>query len=74
MVIIWILYCFEQWSGLKINFHKSSLVIIGKLGPHGLLIPMIFNCRVEKFYHYIFESTFQTGAPRLASFVRKSQQ
>ena len=29
MVLKWVLFCYEKWSGIKINYHKSSLIFLG---------------------------------------------
>lgn len=43
-----ILACFERWSGLQINFHKSSLVNLGRRNTAFLLIQSIMGCKVQK--------------------------
>jgi len=39
----WSLYAFELWSGLKINFHKSSLVLMGTSDIRLALTARILN-------------------------------
>jgi hypothetical protein len=44
-----LLYLFEQMSGLKINFEKSELLLIG--GDDNLVVTYVdaFNCQIETF-------------------------
>ena len=43
-----ILLCFEKWSGLRINFHKSALIFLGDISMNNFLISLIFNCLVNR--------------------------
>lgn len=49
LIIKSVLYCYEAWSRLKINFDKSSFVCLGKKSVSILLILEIFRCKEEKF-------------------------
>jgi hypothetical protein len=44
-----LLYLFEQMFGLKINFEKSELLLIG--GDDNLVVTYVdaFNCQIETF-------------------------
>jgi hypothetical protein len=44
-----ILRCFELASGLKINFHKSCLVKVGKKLPDNVLWSRAFRCASSSF-------------------------
>jgi hypothetical protein len=41
-----LLYCFENMSGLKINYHKSEVVVVGAIKKESADIANILNCRV----------------------------
>lgn len=49
VVFKWILRCFETWSGLKHNFHKSSLFWLGERSFLLSFIIHIFGCKEEDF-------------------------
>lgn len=49
VILKWILRCFEVWSGLKINFHKSSLGWLGKRSSVSSFIVSIFGYKEEGF-------------------------
>jgi hypothetical protein len=40
-----ILYCFENMSGLKINFHKSKVIVVGASKEEGARIANCLNCK-----------------------------
>jgi hypothetical protein len=40
-----ILYCFENISGLKINFHKSEVIVVGTSKEEGARIANCLNCK-----------------------------
>ena len=46
MVLKGVLRCFELWSGLKINFQKSSLIFLGDISASSFLISLLFKCPV----------------------------
>jgi len=48
MVLKWVLLYYEKWPGLKINYHKSSLVFLGDISFNNYLISLVFNCSVQK--------------------------
>lgn len=48
IIIKWILCCFDVWSGLKINYHKNSLINLGKENLSMVLIRSFFKCREEQ--------------------------
>ena len=49
VVLKWVLHCFEKWSGLKINYHKSSsLIFLVDISVNSFLISLIFNSLVQK--------------------------
>jgi hypothetical protein len=41
-----LLYIYEQMSGLKINFEKSEVLLIGGDNNLALEYPDIFNCQI----------------------------
>jgi hypothetical protein len=43
-----LLYCFEQMSRLKINFHKTEVVVIGATSEGSAKIAGLLNCREGK--------------------------
>lgn len=47
ITIKWTLCCYEAWSGLKINFVKSSLVCLGIRNVSMKLIQEMFRCKEE---------------------------
>jgi len=49
MILLWILRCFEVWSGLRINFHKSALVLLGQRSHPTSIFTSLFDC-VEDYY------------------------
>jgi hypothetical protein len=40
-----ILYCFENMSGMKINYHKSEVTVLGVSNKGSARIAKLFNCR-----------------------------
>jgi hypothetical protein len=40
-----LLYCFENMSGLKINYHKSEVIVLGVPSEESARIAKLFNCR-----------------------------
>ena len=49
VVLKWVLHCFEKWSGLKINYHKSSsLIFLVDISVNSFLISLMFNSLVQK--------------------------
>ena len=47
MILKWTMFCFERWSGLKINFHKNSLVSLGEISVCSFLISIVFSCPIQ---------------------------
>ena len=45
----WILACFEQLSGMKINYDKSDMLGLGLEEEESLMFARFFCCRVESF-------------------------
>lgn len=45
----WNLNCFETWSGLRINYHKSSLTLIKRENIPSKFIVGIFGCVESEF-------------------------
>jgi hypothetical protein len=43
-----LLYCFEDMSGLKINYDKSEIFVLGSNQEEELKIAEMFNCNVGK--------------------------
>jgi hypothetical protein len=43
-----LLYCFEEMSGLKINYDKSEIFVLGSDQEEELKIAEMFNCKVGK--------------------------
>ena len=44
-----LLYCFEWTSGLKINYHKSEVYVIGVDKQEAIKTANMFNCKLGKF-------------------------
>jgi hypothetical protein len=44
-----LLYMFEKMSGLKINFDKSEVLLIGRDNELSLAYVEIFNCNIKLF-------------------------
>jgi hypothetical protein len=44
-----LLYMFEQLSGLKINFDKSEILVIGGDQDMAVMYAQIFNCQIVSF-------------------------
>jgi hypothetical protein len=44
-----LLYVFEQLSGLKINFDKSEILVIGGDQDMAVMYAQIFNCQIVSF-------------------------
>jgi hypothetical protein len=42
-----LLYCFENMSRLKVNYHKSEVMVVGATDEEGADIANMLNCRVE---------------------------
>jgi len=38
MILKWILFCYEMWFGLKINFHKSYIIFLGEILVNSFLL------------------------------------
>lgn len=49
VTIKWVLCYYETWSGLKVNFIKSSLVCLGSRNVTMQIIREVFRCREEQF-------------------------
>ena len=47
MVMKWVLRCYKKWSGLKINFCKSSLCFLGEVLVNNFLISLLLNYPVK---------------------------
>ena len=45
----YLLYVFEQLSGLKINFHKSEIFCFGKAKESEIEYSQLFGCRIGEF-------------------------
>lgn len=43
-----LLYCFEWMSGLKVNYHKSEVFVVGVKREETVRIANIFNCKLGK--------------------------
>jgi hypothetical protein len=43
-----LLYCFENMSGLRINYQKSEVFVIGVSEEEAVRIAEIFNCNIGK--------------------------
>jgi len=68
MVIKAILRCFEIFSGLKVNFYKSHVGIIGVSDVDTTIFAKCFNCgRVEIPFKYL--SMKIGGNPRTLAFL-----
>ena len=44
--IKFLLYCFEQMSGMKINYHKSEVIVLGVEKDEQQRIANLFNCKL----------------------------
>ena len=44
-----ILLCFESLSGLRINFHKSEVMVLGSPNPEQQRIANMLNCKLGAF-------------------------
>jgi hypothetical protein len=44
-----LLYMFEQLSGLKINYDKSEILVIGGDQDMAVMYAQIFNCQIVSF-------------------------
>lgn len=44
-----ILYCFEEMAGLKVNYHKSEIFTLGLSDNDTNRVAMMFNCPVGQF-------------------------
>ena len=64
----WIL-CYERWSGLSINYHKSALIFLGDIMGYNELISLIFNCPYEDLTDYLFGTVPGFGENHEASVV-----
>jgi hypothetical protein len=40
-----LLYCFENMSGLRINYHKSEVMVLGVSGEESARIARLINCK-----------------------------
>ena len=45
----WLLTCFEQMSGMRINYHKSDLLTINVEAEEANLFAQIFGCKIDDF-------------------------
>jgi hypothetical protein len=45
-----LLYCFENMSGLKINFHKCDVMVVGYQKEESARIANCFNCKEGVFH------------------------
>jgi hypothetical protein len=45
----WILSCFEQMSGMRINFHKCDLVPINVEDGDAQLLAQVLSCKLGEF-------------------------
>jgi hypothetical protein len=45
----WLLTCFEQMSGMRINYHKSDLLTINIVEEEANLFAQIFGCKISDF-------------------------
>lgn len=41
-----LLYCFEWMSGLRINYHKSEVIVLGGSAEEAIRVANIFNCKL----------------------------
>ena len=49
-----LLYCFENMPGLKINYHKSEVMVLGVEEQDELRFADLLNCKVGQFpMHYL---------------------
>lgn len=48
-VVKWTLCCFEAWSGHRIKFHKSSMVLLGRYNFSSALYRAILKCKEAYF-------------------------
>jgi len=48
MILKWVLFCYEMWSGLKINFQKIFLIFLGDILINNLLLSRVFSCPVQR--------------------------
>ena len=44
-----LLYCFEWMSGLKINYHKSEVFVVGVDNSEAQRVVNMFNCKLGQF-------------------------
>ena len=44
-----ILLCFENMSGLRINFHKSEVMVLGTSEEESVRIANMLNCKLGSF-------------------------
>jgi hypothetical protein len=44
-----ILLCFELFSGMKINFHKSEVIVMGCEAEEQARVASLLNCKQGKF-------------------------
>jgi hypothetical protein len=44
-----LLYCYEAMSGLKINYEKSELFVVGVEDEERIRVANLFNCKVGSF-------------------------
>jgi hypothetical protein len=48
----WLLTCFEQMSGMRINYHKSDLMAINLPEEEINLFAQVFSCNIG---HFLFK-------------------
>jgi hypothetical protein len=44
-----LLFCFEEMSGLRINYNKSEVFVVGGDGQHAEAFAQAFNCKSDHF-------------------------
>ena len=54
-----LLYCFEWMSGLKINYHKSEVVVFGAHEEERIRVANMLNCKMGGAAHELFGATNQ---------------
>jgi len=69
LALKWILNCFEEWSGLRINFHKSSLLPLGGRSEMTIQLASIFNCVDEYFPIQYLAVPLRPGTPKRSDWL-----
>jgi hypothetical protein len=44
-----LLMCFEEMSGLKINYHKNEVIVMGQIIEVQQRVPNMLNCKLGSF-------------------------